>query len=298
MRKLAILLLAGLAAGLTAAVQASPIESAPAPAVKAAADLLAADRMFGESGAKKSLVEGISAMFDQAVVMPTPSALFANGKAAAIEALRADPANAAARATWMPLRAGISADGRHGFTFGFMTITEEGKPDRLAKYLSYWVKRSEGWRVAVYKRMGRPEGDVPLAVMEPSLPTGALSDPGDHRQSLMAAERAFAAEAQTIGIGPAFRKYGRADAANMGSGPDYTIGAEAIARDVSPDDAPGSPVDWGPDDALVAASGDLGITWGRIRPKPLPGEAEPAAIPFTTVWRRDGPDAPWRYIAE
>ena len=30
----------------------------------------------------------------------------------------------------------------------------------------------------------------------------------------------------------------------------------------------------------------------------LPPAGQPASIPFFTVWKRDAPNQPWRYIAE
>ena len=39
-----------------------------------------------------------------------------------VQALRANPDNAGARLEWAPIRGGISADGQHGFTFGYMTV--------------------------------------------------------------------------------------------------------------------------------------------------------------------------------
>ena len=101
---------------------------------------------------------------------------------------------------------GISADGRHGFTLGFMTITADGKPERKAKYLSYWVKGPEGWRVAVFKRNGRPDGEVSLTLMPASLPEAPLEPATGptaelYRTSLDKAERAFSDLAQKIGLG-------------------------------------------------------------------------------------------------
>ncbi|MDP2955346.1 MAG: hypothetical protein Q8N53_02905 [Longimicrobiales bacterium] len=37
------------------------------------------------------------------------------------------------------------------------------------KYLAYWVKGAEGWRVAGYKRARSAEGEHPAGMMEPSL---------------------------------------------------------------------------------------------------------------------------------
>ena len=143
-------------------------------------------------------------------------------------------------------------------------------------------------------------------MMPPALPARMVpvaSDPQDAERfarSLRDAEKSFSDEAQKIGIGAAFAKYGRADAVNMGgpNDPGFVIGAEAIGRSVgtgSPTDS--SEVEWSADRVLVSSSADLGITFGSIRiKKPEPGG--PKAVPFFTVWRRDNSSAPWRYIAE
>lgn len=281
-----------------------PPKAPTAAASRAVEELIAQDRAFSAAAAKVDLVTGLSAMFDEAMVMGLPSGQFGRTKAVAVAALRANPANTNARVEWSPIRGGISADGRHGFTLGYMTITEEGKPARLAKYLSYWVKRSQGWRVAAYKRARRGEGEVPLAMMEPSAPKRLLKASADgkklaaYTRSLAATEQAFSDDAQKIGIGPAFAKYGRADAVHLGTGPTFDVGAETIARNVSWDQ-PGSPVRWSPDaGVLVASSGDLGVTFGFIRSNGTPRAGQPAVIPFSTIWRRDSPGEPWRYIAE
>jgi len=298
---------------LAALLAASPLALAPAaaagPAVQpaetpqAAVDgLLAADRAFAAAAAGTDVATGLSAMYDADVVVPLPGAAFARGKAAAVAALRANPANAAGRATWAPVRGGVSADGRHGFTFGFMTVAEPGKPDRGLKYLAYWVKRPEGWRVAAYKRAPRGPGEASAAMLPPALPARLVppvEDAGavaEHRASLDAAERAFSDESRTIGLGPAFAKYGRPDAMNMGRGPGFTMGAEAIGREIGSSGTP--PVEWAPDDLLVASSGDLGVTWGMIRPLGAAPAGMPAAIPFFTVWQRAGAGEPWFYVAE
>ena len=276
--------------------------SAPAGAQDArlvAAQLIAADRAFSAAGAKANIVDSIGAMLTENAVMPTPKLDFAIGRSAIVETLKANPANANATAEWSPVRAGISADGTQGFTYGFMFIHEAGKPDRRAKYLSYWVKRPEGWRVAFYKRAAGAEGSM-TSRLDPAVPE-ELVEPNPQRlqenlASLKAAEQAFSDRAQEVGVGPAFLEFGSEDAMNMGSGSDFTFGNVAIAKLVGEGNT--TPITWGPDKgALVASSGDLGVTWGFIRPK-QPKAGEPAAFPFFTVWRKAAPDQPWRYIAE
>lgn len=264
--------------------------------------LLAADRAFAASSAGTDLVTALSVMFDRDVVMPVPGpAGFARGRDAAVAALRANPSNLTARAEWTPIRGGMSADGQHGFTLGYMTIRQQDGTVRLAQYLAYWVWRPEGWRAAVYKRMPRPEGDVSLALMPPALPSRLVVPTRDaallrrHAQSLDRAERSFSDDAQRIGVGPAFQRWGSADATNAGNGPAFIVGAQNIGRDQS---GPPAPIRWAPEGVLVASSGDLGVTWGWIRSNGPPPEGRPAQVPFFTIWRRTSPDATWRYVAE
>jgi hypothetical protein len=103
-------------------------------------------------------------------------------------------------------------------------------------------------------------------------------------------------------VGAAFAKLGDPDAINLGlpSKGHVVVGPAAIARSVAGDqplDAP-STIVWGADTALVASSGDLGITFGVIRPKSPPPGQSGAGASFFTIWRRTSPAAPWRYVAE
>ena len=122
-----------------------------------------------------------------------------------------------------------------------------------------------------------------------------------YRDSLDKTERAFSDDAQKIGIGPAFAKWGSADAINLGPAtePRVTVGAAAIGRSIGGDGPPaGSPVTWAPDRVIIASSGDLGVTIGFLRRNTPPAAGQPATIPFITVWRRASPSDPWRYVAE
>ncbi len=298
--------IAALSLLLVAPVSAPGAVQAPSASTSAgqlADEIIATDRAFAAAAADKDTLSALSAMFHDDIIMPLPDGTFARGKAAAIEAMRTNPFNTASRAEWVPIRAGISADGQHGFSLGYMTLTGNDGSPRLAKYLTYWLRTAQGWRAGAYKRMGRPEGDVSLELMAPSLPVRlvtAQADPdrvNQYRQSLMAAEQAFSDQAQRIGIGPAFRLNGREDAVNVGGEASFAVGAETISRFVG-DGSATSPVHWGADDALVASSGDLGVTFGVIRPNGPTPEGRPAASAFFTIWRRDSPDDRWLYIAE
>jgi hypothetical protein len=271
-------------------------------------ELLATDRAYSAASAKTDLVSGISAMFASDVAMAIPGGKFSASAGEAIAALRAVPDNARSRAEWVPVRGGISADGLQGYTWGYMTIVKSDNTTAPAKYLSYWVKRPEGWRVAAYRRRLRPAGEVSLVPVAPSLPARSLPPSTDtkliesYRASLDATERAFSDNAKVVGLGVAFARYGRPDAVNMGGANDaaFVVGAEAIGRTVSggkPEEP--STLVWAPDRVIVASSGDLGVTIGLIRDTaPGPDPNAPTVFPFFTVWQRASPADPWRYVAE
>ncbi|HVH48539.1 MAG TPA: hypothetical protein VM760_01495 [Sphingomicrobium sp.] len=294
--------LAAFAAIPTAVPMSSAVAARHAVSPTAIVDeLIAADRAFAAAGAGKPLAESLTPMFDADTVMPA-AGVFVTGREAIAAALAANPNNAGATMKWTPVRGGVSADGAHGFTIGFFTMTAEGQPDRNGKYVAYWIKRRAGWRVAVYKRAPRPDGDVSLALMAPSLPERKLKAAKDprvlaaYKASLDKAERDFSDLSLKIGLGPAFVENGRPDATNLGAGPGFTIGNEKIGKDVASFNGP--PIKWGPEGVIVSSTGDLGITWGFIRPVQPPADGRPGGGPYTTIWRRAAPDQPWRYVAE
>lgn len=277
---------------------AAPALAAPATPQAAVHELLTADRHFSAAGEDKNIVDSIAAMLAPDVMSPTPQRTFAKGKQAVVDLLRSNPANATATAEWAPVRGGISADGLQGFTFGFMTIHHPGQADQRAKYLAYWVKRPEGWRVRAYKRTGSPPGDVSTALRAPAVPPQMLPPRPSpqlvdkYRDSLAAREKAFSARAQKVGLRQAFLEFGSADAMNGGGGSDFVYGNAAISQ-TQPEDVP-SPVTWGPDEGVtVSSTGDLGVTFGFIR-----FTQELVSIPFFTIWRRDKQNGEWRYVAE
>lgn len=310
----ALLLLQPAAQSVVPAPITPPTADAPPQATPAqrAQSLLDADRAYAASSASKDLVSALAPMLAAGVIMPTPGG-FAMGKDAVLAALRASP-DATAHVTWSPVRVGVSADGLHGFTFGYMTISTTGTNpnDRNdstrtpAKYMTYWALESGTWRALAFKR-GRAAGAAELTRMPPALPSALVPPAKDAavvaalRRELMAAENSFSATAQRIGLGHAFAEFGSDDAVNMGGAASsgFVVGAAAIAARIGGADMKASPVTWGADTAFVASSGDLGITFGVIRPvNPPPGASPVGGSSFFTIWRRANTSAPWKYVAE
>jgi ketosteroid isomerase-like protein len=267
---------------------------------RAADSLLAADRAFAaQASSAADPAAALAPSFDAEVWMAVAGRPHL-GREAVLAALRASPAYPAGAMTWTPIRVGVSADGTQGFTFGYLSLAGGDPARRERKYLAYWIHRPDGWRVIAYRQTPRAAGEVSRAMRPPSLPRGAI--PGTlaaHRASLAAAEQAFSDRAQQVGLGAAFAEFGTEDAMNMGGPGDFTFSAAAISRIVDPSGATtSSPVRWSTTSSHAAASGDLGVSIGTIHLNTPPAAGQPSSFPFFTVWRRDGPGAPWRYVAE
>ena len=103
-----------------------------------------------------------------------------------------------------------------------MTISRPDGSVQHVKYMAYWEKQSTGWRALAYKRVPASAAAPPIPVGR-VLPTQIAASTADaatikrYRESLADAERAFSKDAQTMGIGAAFKQYGSPDAANFGS---------------------------------------------------------------------------------
>ena len=278
----------------TAGTAGSPTAARDSAAL---ASLLAADRAFAAMASEGEALAAYESMLDADVYMLAGPQL-AHGRDSVLAAMRRNPRNVGARATWTPIRGGISADGTQGFTYGYMTITPaEGAP-LPAKYVAYWRRGADGWRVVAYKRVPRPAGEVSMVERAPSLPETPARrvDVATVVAELKAAEQAFSDLAQTKGLGPAFEANGAPDAANVGGPADaeFRFGPAAIGQAVAAGAPPGLKIRWAADHVVAAPSGDLGVNLGMIVISEGTGPEQ--RVPFLTVWRRTA--AGWRYVAE
>ena len=278
-----------------------PVSSTPQAAIDS---LLEVDRSFARAAADTNAVTALGRMFAPDVYLRAPGDQLTEGKDRVIEALRANPANLQARLSWEPVRGGISADGHHGFTYGYMQARNPDSSVTHLKYLAYWVRGSDGWKVRAYRRAPRAAGGA-APQMAPALPPRMVPVSTDsallrrYAEELDRAERAFSDEAQRIGVGRAFVAHGSADAMNFGGPNDtnFVVSAAAIGGGMGFDDSTtGASLSWAPDHVVVASSGDLGVTIGFIRQNDA--AATPARFPFFTVWRRSSPSESWKYVAE
>ena len=269
---------------------------------KAINELLAADREHARRAQRSNVVDALGGMFADDVFLSAYGA-FHPGRDSALARLRAVPENLTARLEWAPIRAGISGDGQHGFTYGFMTLVRADSTELPLKYLAYWLRKPDGWKVVVYRRGPRAEGTVSTAMRDPSIPDKAVAMNRDaavvarHAEALGNAERDFSTLAGKIGLGPAFTRNSAPDAMNMGGGQsvDFLYGPKDIGAGVGAGETGPSKLTWGPDTVLVASSGDLGVTIGHIN-APADGNQPARRIPFFTVWKKVG--GVWKFVAE
>ena len=268
----------------------------------AAEQLIAADRAFAAAAAGTDLVSALSRMFLANVIVQAPGGHI-HGRDSAVAAMKASTWNIGARVSWTPIGGGTSSDGNHGFTYGYMTVTRADGLEQPAKYVAYWVRTQGGWRIAAYKRVPRPPGEVslaqqPLSIATRALPVADTSVVERFAEELSLAEHAFSRDAQSMGLGPAFAKWGAADAVNTGarSSAAFVRGPADIAASVSAGLSPSTKIEWAPTAVIVAKTGDLGVSIGTIRITPAGGTTQ--EVPFFTVWKRAWPSEPWRYVAE
>jgi hypothetical protein len=125
-----------------------------------------------------------------------------------------------------------------------------------------------------------------LATSAQVSPAADAADPAP----VIAAERAFAARAAVIGVAPSFLEYMTDDAVVFRPDP---LLARAVYGASPPPKLPkdgGTLLNWWPNFAGVARSGDLGFTTG-----PATIDGKPAGVFYFTVWARQ-PDGGWKWV--
>ncbi|MBX9927753.1 MAG: hypothetical protein K2X99_02470 [Gemmatimonadaceae bacterium] len=271
-----------------------------APPTAALAALRTADSTIAQIADQRSLGDALATALASDARMPARPNGWVVGRDSVLARIRAIGEMARASAGWHTIRYGVSADGQHGFSFGFLHVTNRGTRSQWQKYMAYWAIDAGQWHMLAFKRAPVDSGTPDLTLRAPSLPTTQVAPRASDATSLAslkAAEFGFSDRAAEVGLRAAFAEKGSADAVNMGRGPAYTTGAEAIAALVSVNDpGPKSTLVWGADHAIVASSGDLGITFGIIRERGAAPDAP--GFPFFTIWRRPGGKGEWKYVAE
>ncbi len=304
-------------------VRVLPLVASHDPAT-AAAELLDADRRLGREASTRDFGDAFAALLAEDAIMPAPAlGGFAEGREAILGLLLRDTLNLTSRVEWTPARAGVSADGTQGLTIGTMRVTRADGRRADYKYLAYWIRRDGRWQVRVWRRVpraaertdastaaGNPaasaqqegEGSSVVAPWLPRVAAQTFRDAAAHAQAqreLQGMEQIFSDSAARIGIGPAFAALGADDAWHLGAPTEagFNRGNAVIAQAVQGNAPAGtSPVTWSAERAILAPSGDLGVTLGYIVPNAPAPDGSRRPFPFFTIWRRDA--SGWKFIAE
>jgi len=244
--------------------------------------LLAADRTLSARTASLGMVDGFLPGLTGGGAYLHPGAPLLRGSETIRMFLQSsDPLE---KLTWSPVFADVSADGRLGYSYGF--VRGDGK---RGKYLACWQKEREGWRVVAYARSRTvPVTDSIAAVnVVPSAPVRGRADPAQ----LISADSLFAAMSVSQGAKPAFLAFAAEDAISFGGGPQLNRGRAAIgaAFDGFPS---GAVLAWSPVGAAIAESGDLGCTIGEATIESLHQYSK-----YLTIWKRQK-DGSWKFVAD
>lgn len=236
------------------------------------AELLAVDRTYAEAANSVNLIDALVAPLAPQAVFLAPGPVFLRGPAAVRPFLQATPSNALSKWAWTPIRVDVSSNGKEGYTMGYTELTQPSGVVLPGRYLSYWVKQSDGtWRIEAYKRIPRAAGPVSLT------PPPGFETPDDkHRRyfpntdaeseaaAAAAADQTFSDLAQVIGNSEAFARYAAPTAAQSGNQASvgWEFGRAAIAAAHAGE--PLGAFSWTPVSAHAAASGDLAFTVGWV----------------------------------
>lgn len=276
-----------------------PVGPAPLDLNRERRTLAAADSAHAAATAQ-GLVAGMPSAWAEDVVLLWPTLPVALGRARALATIQA-LSNAAQRTmTWYPVRTDVSADGAQGYTYGYGTRTAPGASGPVTtalQYIAYWQKDDGGrWRVRAWTfntavpplPTAAPAGCAsPTNARPPAL---AVSDAVRATAEILAADAAFAAQADVQGAEPAFVKWAAPDAAAVGGGERIVCGPAAAAALFA---GPPGALTWAPQLAGASSTGDLGFTVGLAR---VAG-ATPSYTKYLTVWKRQ-PDGAWRFVAD
>ncbi|HTS87296.1 MAG TPA: DUF4440 domain-containing protein [Gemmatimonadales bacterium] len=124
----------------------------------------------------------------------------------------------------------------------------------------------------------------------------AAPDPGAATKNLLAVDVAWSSLAKAGGDIDSIVAFWTPDARLILPDQEVLVGTAAIRQMVAGTrNVPGFEISWAPDSAIVAASGDLGYTYGTNRVTAPDAQGHLAAVGgrYVTIWKR-GTDGRWR----
>jgi len=126
----------------------------------------------------------------------------------------------------------------------------------------------------------------------------AAGDQAQLKAELIKMEHDFCALASEQGVPAAFAHFAAPDAAFFDVDPREHRGPEAVRLRMA-GFPPNAKLTWAPLQVDVAASGDLGYTWGRyeFRSQGADGQGHVGGGFYLTIWKRQ-PDGSWKFAID
>jgi ketosteroid isomerase-like protein len=274
----------------------------------ARATLFAADAAHADSIARRGPVDGLLLPLRDDAVYLAEGIAVVRGKREIGAALQAEQRSAVAPAVSRTLAGGdASADGRFGFTFGWLQRTSSGATPTYATYVSAWTRGGpdEPFRVAAYYT--RPSPGAPAAARDgfPLLESGSgaagVPRPApveQQRRSLLETDRDFAAHSVAHGYTLAFAAYAAEFTMAFGRSFYFLVGRQEVL-DFYKGWTPAEVVEWSPLFAESSESGDLGYTVGMsVTTTTKPDwSVQRAYNNYLSLWARRA-DGNWKFVAD
>jgi len=265
--------------------------------------LIQAEQAFARTSVEKGMKEAFLAYLAEDAILFRPGPI--PGKAW----LRDRPAPAIVL-SWRPAYAEVARAGDVGFTFGPWELRSQDPKDTDVAYgtfVTVWRKQADGsWKVAVDLGTSGPKPAEAVATAAPvekgKTPPGAGGAAGAAKidvaaetEKLLAADRELSLTSAVKGAVAAFHGHLAAHVRLLQDGAAPARGPAAAEAELGRH--PGK-LTWEPAGGGVAASGDLGYTYGTADLAPsAPATGAPARSSYQRIWER-APGGGWKVVVD
>ena len=200
--------------------------------------------------------------------------------------------------TWRPVCADISRAGDLGYTTGPYEF-RNGQTTRFGNYFTVWKLQPDGtFKFVIDFGTSNPQPSKPPAEQFPAAP-GYRERRGDPvamdrtKEELLRLDREFSSKVADRGIVRVFGEMAAEEIRVLRSGHLPALGKTAMRSLLS--DNPGV-ISWSPEKADVAASADLGYTYGGVSIR-VEEPTKPKSGYYVRVWKKQD-DGRWRIVLD
>jgi ketosteroid isomerase-like protein len=269
-------------------------------------EMVEAERAFAAMGAEKGVYDSFFKYFGEEGIGFSPHPEKFREGARRNPPLTPRPARQF-KLEWWPVYGDVAESGDLGYNTGpslVSDLTSQNRPARHGYFFSVWKKQPDGtWNVAVDMGTDTPGADVAqqdrqryVRAPQDESKKVKLRDAAAGRAEMMQLESEFLQAAQIRGGRDAYAAYMGQHCRIHRPGRFPIVGSEAAGEYFA--GLKLAVTQWEGIDGGVAASGELGYTYGRYEIKKAENGAERTEKGyFTRVWKRDG-KGNWKLVAD